>query len=85
MKSKHIDLISNFATKNNLKDILKFIFNAQVELENKIIVHLSLHFKDSSIIYAYRFSNIIFSVLTQNRERLYLCNEVTLELYNSKS
>ena len=85
LRSKHIQLFSNFSTNNNLKDILKFILNAQVALENKIIVLVSFHFKDISIIYGYHFSNGIFSMLTNNREPLYLCNKVTFDLYNSKN
>ena len=85
LRPKHIHLISNFSTINSLKDTLQVILNAQVALENKIIGLVSLHFKDSSKIYAYRFSNVIFSVLTQNRAPLYFCNAVTLGLYNSKS
>ena len=85
LRSKHIHLFSSFSTINSLKDTLQVILNAQVALENKIIGLVSLHFKDSSKIYAYRFSNVIFSALTQNRAPLYLCNAVTLGLYNSKS
>ena len=85
LRSKQIHFISNFSTINSFKDTLQVILNAQVALENKIIGLVSLHFKDISKIYAYRFSNVIFSALTQNRAPLYLCNAVTLGLYNSKS
>ena len=85
LRSKHIYFINNFSTIYSLKDTLQVILNAQVALENKIIGLVSLHFKDSSKIYAYCFSNVIFSVLTQNRAPLYFCNAVTLGLYNSKS
>ena len=85
LRSKHILLFSNFSIINSLKDTLQVILNAQVALENKIIGLVSLHFKDSSKIYAYRFSNVIFSVFTQNRAPVYFCNAVTLGLYNSKS
>ena len=85
LRYKHIHFISNFSTINSFKDTLQVILNAQVALENKIIGLVSLHLKDSLKIYAYRFSNVIFSVLTQNRAPLYFCNAVTLGLYNSKS
>ena len=77
--------MSNFSTNNNLKDISKFILNAEVAVETKIIVLVSLRFKDSSITYGYRFSNGIFSMLTKNRAPLYLGNKVTYDLYNSKN